>query len=108
MLEKGLGSAETELARDGKTIELMIEGFSQASSRGLDGSSNEMVYCLSPRNLDLSKITVPVDLWWGTEDNRITIAGVEHLASQLANAKVHVREGYSEYIYYALFEDIIA
>lgn len=108
MLEKGLGSAEAELALDGKTIELMIEGFSQGSSRGLDGISNEMVHCLSPRNLDLSKITVPVDLWWGTEDNRLTIEGVEHLASQLTDAKVHVREGYSDHIYYALFEDIIA
>jgi pimeloyl-ACP methyl ester carboxylesterase/DNA-binding CsgD family transcriptional regulator len=108
MLEKGLGSAEAELALDGQTLDLMIEGFSQGSSRGLDGISNEMLHCLSPRNLDLSKITVPVDLWWGTEDNRITIDGVENLASQLANAKMHVREGYSEYIYYALFEDIIA
>jgi len=108
MLEKGLGSAEAELALDGQTIELMIEGFRQGSSRGIDGMSNELVHCLSPRNLDLSKITIPVDLWWGTEDNRITIEGVKHLASQLGDATIHVREGYSEYIYYALFEDIIA
>jgi pimeloyl-ACP methyl ester carboxylesterase/DNA-binding NarL/FixJ family response regulator len=108
MLEAGLGSAERELFINNNTIDLMIEGFRQASSKGLDGISHEMVHCLSPRNLDLSNITVPVDLWWGTEDSRITLEGVENIASPLANAKVHVREGYSEYIYYALFEDIIS
>jgi len=47
-------------------------------------------------------------LWWGSEDNRISLKGVENIAQQLQNAKINVREGYSEHIYYALFEDIIS
>ena len=107
MLESSLGSAERRLFHNHQTIDLMIQGFRQASSNGAKGIANEMVHCLSPRKLDLSKIKVPVDLWWGTEDNRITLKGIENLASQLGSANIHVREGYSEHIYYALFEDII-
>ncbi len=108
MLENSLGNAEREIFHSNNTIELMIDGFRQASSSGLDGISHEMVYCLSPRNVDLSKISVPVDLWWGDDDNRINLEGVKNLASQLPNAELHLREGYSEHIYYALFEDIIS
>jgi len=108
MLKNGLGSVERELFSNDKTIDLMVDGFRQACCEGLDGISYEMVYCISPRNIDLSNINVPVDLWWGTEDNRISHEGVKNLAGQLKNARLHVREGYSEYIYYALFEDIIA
>ena len=89
-------------------MELMIAGFQQGISHGLQGISHEMVYCLSPRNIDLEKITVPVDLWWGTEDNRISQDGVENLAKQLPNANTYIREGYSEHIYYALFEEIMS
>jgi pimeloyl-ACP methyl ester carboxylesterase/DNA-binding CsgD family transcriptional regulator len=108
MLMNGLGCTERTLFLENNTLDLMIEGFQQGASRGLAGISHEMVHCLSPRKVDLSKITVPVDLWWGTQDNRITLEGVNNIASQLNHATVHVREGYSEHIYYALFEDMIS
>ncbi len=108
MLERSLGDAEVELFEKDGTIDLMIKTFHEGSSRSLQGISGEMVYCISPRNIDLSKISVPVDLWWGTQDNRVSKQGVENLASQLPNAKIHIREGYSEHIYYSLFKEIIA
>jgi len=108
MLENSLGSRERTLFLSNNTIDLIIEGFRQGSIKCLDGISNEMVHCLSEQEIDLSKISVPVDLWWGSEDNRISLEGVENIAQQLQNAKINVREGYSEHIYYALFEDIIS
>lgn len=108
MLDNSVGTAERDLFQNNNTIDLMIEGFQLGSSHGLEGISHEMVYCLSPRNVDLSKVAAPVDLWWGTEDNRISREGVDNLAKQLPNAKVHVREGYSEHIYYALFDEIVS
>jgi pimeloyl-ACP methyl ester carboxylesterase/DNA-binding CsgD family transcriptional regulator len=107
MLESNLGTIERALFAENNTIDLMIEGFQQGSSQCLDGISHEMVHCISPQNKDLSQIKIPVDLWWGTQDNRISQAGVENLAAQLPNAKIHIREGFSEYIYYALFDQII-
>jgi len=108
MLNSSVGSIERELFQKNNTIDLIIEGFQLGSSHGLDGISHEMVFCVSPRGIDLSQISVPVDLWWGTEDNRISKEGVDNLAAQLPNATVHIREGYSEHIYYALFEEIIS
>jgi len=108
MLENGFGVAERKIFGNDNTIELMIEGFQQGSSKGIEGIAREMVYCLSPKKIDLASINVPVELWWGSEDNRISLKGVENIAKQLPYAKIHMREGYSEYIYYALFEDIIS
>lgn len=108
MLEGGLGDNEKVLFAKNNTIDLMIEGFKQGSSQCLDGISNEMVHCITPQNTNLNNLKIPVDLWWGTQDNRINQDGVENLASQLPNARVHIKEGFSEYIYYALFEEIIS
>ena len=67
-----------------------------------------MIYCLSPRKLDLTKIKKPVHIWYGTQDGRISQEGVEHLASQFPDATVFIETGYSEQIYFSLFDKIIA
>ena len=112
MLEESLGSAErAKFQKQGKletTLTLMVDCFKEGASRTLEGISNDMVFCISPRGVDLSKVTVPVEIWWGTEDNRINQKGVESLASQLSNANVRIHEGYSEHIYYGLFEEILS
>lgn len=108
MLTNSIGSAEVEQFQKQGTVNLMIDGFAQGSSKGIDGIANDMVHCLSPRNIDLEKICVPVTLWWGSEDARISLDGVNNIAEQLNDATVEVREGYSEHIYYALFEEIIS
>ncbi len=108
MLSNSIGSAEVEQFQRQGTVNLMIDGFIQASSKGLDGIANDMVHCMSPKNIDLTQINVPVTLWWGSEDARINLDGVKHIAAQLNDTTVEVREGYSEHIYYALFEEIIS
>ena len=82
--------------------------FKEGARQSLDGILHEMVYCMTPLNLDLTKISVPVDVWYGTEDRRITKEGVESIFQPIPNLTLHIREGYSEHIYYSLFEDIIA
>ncbi len=107
MIESGVGSAEKELFQREGTIDLIVDTFREASDKTLNGLSNEMVFCLTPCNIDLSQIKIPVDLWWGTEDLRFTREGVENIAAQLPNSTLHIKEGYSEHLYYALFEDMI-
>jgi len=107
MLKQSIGTAEVQQFREDDTMSLLIDGFAQGSSKGLDGIANDMVHCLSPRKVDLGQIDVPVTLWWGSEDARISLDGVNNIARQLTDATVNVRNGYSEHIYYALFEDII-
>jgi len=108
MLIESFGDEERTQFLSDKTIDLMVEGFQEGSIQSLKGISNEMVFCISPRRVDLSKINVPVNLWWGTQDNRISLEGVENLASKLSDANIIVKEGYSEHIYYSLFEEIIS
>ncbi len=111
MVEKSLGTAEREKFRKNgeleSTLDLMVDCFREGASRSIKGISHDMVFCISPRKVDLSRINVPVEIWWGTEDNRINREGVDNLAKQLPMANTHVHEGFSEHIYYGLFEEIL-
>ena len=108
MLAESVGSAErAQFEKDG-IVPLLTDVFKEGARQSLDGILNEMVYCMTPLNLDLSKISIPVDIWYGTEDKRITRAGVETIFQPIPEHTLHIREGYSEHIYYALFEEIIA
>ena len=108
MLDLSIGDKERELFAQHQVMDLLVDGFSYASRSSLEGIAREMVYCMTPQKLDLSKITIPVSLWWGTQDKRIVQAGVENIAAQLPDATLHIREGYSEHLYYALLEDILS
>ena len=108
MVKRSIGSAERDLFESNGTIDLLTTTFQEGIRSSFEGISSEMVYCLSPRKIELDKIRCPVDLWWGTEDMRINQEGVKRLASQLPKAKLHIREGYSEHIYFSLFEEIIS
>lgn len=108
MVKDSLGQAEKAVLDTPEVLDLMVEGLQEGSSQSLEGISKEMVFCISPRKVDLSNVNIPVHLWWGTEDTRISREGVENLARQLPNAHTFIREGYSEHIYYALFEEILS
>lgn len=112
MVEKSWGSVEREALQDSHLLDYMtdhlVECFREACSQTTKGISTDMVYCLTPKKIDLRKISVPVEIWWGTEDARISRDGVDNLVSQLDQVNLHIREGYSEHIYYGLFDEIMA
>jgi len=108
MVSNSLGNKEYSSADDKERfLDLLVDTFREGISLGRDGISHEMVYCLSPKKLDLSRIKNQVHLWWGSEDGRISQEGVENLASQFPNATLHIEPGHTEHIYYSLFEKII-
>jgi len=107
ILAESVGSAEhQQFERDG-VVQLLTDVFKEGARQSLEGILSEMVYCMTPLNLDLGKITIPVDIWYGTEDKRITRKGVDEIFKALPNKTVHIKEGYSEHIYYSLFEEIV-
>ena len=108
MLETSLGSAELNMFRQDGTFEWLIDIFKEGASNTLDGISNELVYCLTPVNIDQRDIRANVEIWYGTEDQRISREGVDVVTADMANKNLHIREGYSEHIYYSLFEEIIS
>ena len=112
MLIKGLGETEKDvLEKNNQTetmLNIMIGCFEEGVSQCIEGISNDMVYCITPKKVDLNNISVPVDIWWGTEDNKISREGVQKLASEIPEASVHEKEGYSEHIYYTLFDEVLS
>lgn len=112
ILEKNFGSEERKILNAENSMETlfthMIDCFKEGANRTTSGISHDMVFCITPQKVDLSKINVPVEIWWGTEDCRISREGVENLAKQLKNANVNVCDGFSEHIYYTMFEEILA
>lgn len=107
MLESSMGSAERDKFKKDGTFQLLIDVFKEAASTDKKGISSELIYCLSPMNLDFKKISTPTEIWYGTEDKRISLEGLKEITKDLPNCKYNVREGYSEHIYYGLFEEII-
>ncbi len=107
ILADSVGSAERDQFDEQGTIQLLTDVFKEGARQSLDGILNEMVFCMTPLHLELSQINIPVDIWYGTEDKRITEAGVREIFKPLPQATLRVCEGYSEHIYYSLFEEII-
>ncbi|MFT4629761.1 MAG: pimeloyl-ACP methyl ester carboxylesterase/DNA-binding CsgD family transcriptional regulator [Arenicella sp.] len=107
MLQSSLGSAERDQFKSDGTLQLLIDVFKEAASADIKGISSELIYCLSPMNLDFKKIHTPIEIWYGSEDKRISLKGLKEITKELPNCKYNVREGYSEHIYYGLFEEII-
>lgn len=107
ILAESVGSAEKEQFEKTGMINVLTDAFKEGARQSLDGILNEMVYCMTPLQLDFSTISVPVDIWYGTEDKRIAQQGVQEIFKPLKNARLHIREGCSEHIYYSMFNDII-
>lgn len=107
MLESTIGSAEKELFNKEGTIDSIVEGFQEAARHSFEGISHELVYCMTPLQADLSKIKAKVSIWYGTEDSRISLEGAQSLKTSLNDCTLHVKEGYSEHLYYAFFEEMI-
>lgn len=108
MLADSIGAAEKEpFSRDG-IVRLLTDVFKEGARQSLDGILNEMVFCMTPLHLALNDFRIPVDIWYGTDDKRITRQGAEQVAVKFPQHQLHICEGFSEHIYYSKFEEIIA
>lgn len=108
MLDTSVGSAEKAQFEEQGIFDLLVDVFREGASNSLDGISHEMVHCISPMKIDLQAIDADIQVWFGTEDKRMTLEGLQEVMSDFPEYNMNVREGYSEHIYYALFEEIIA
>ena len=107
MLDESVGSAEREQFEKENIVQLLTNVFKEGARQSLDGILNEMVFCMTPLNLNIAEFTKPVEAWCGTEDKRISAVGVKAIFKDFPNCQLHFPEGYSEHLYYSLFEEII-
>jgi len=108
MLESSMGSAEAERFKQDGTLELLVDVFREGASNSLEAISHEMVFCISPMKLNLHAIKAEIEVWLGSEDKRISEEGLREILADFPPHKLHIRDGYSEHIYYGLFDEIIA
>lgn len=107
MLRANIGWAEHGIIAQHGYLEKMLDAFHEGSRNHTQSIAQDIVLGLSEQNLDLSQISVPVELWWGDQDNCVNLAGVKSLAARLLNSSIHLREGYSEHIYFTNFAEIL-
>lgn len=108
MLKESIGSSERDYFAANNMFQHLTNAFKEGARHSLDGILNEMVFCMTPLNLDLSRFKTPVEVWYGTEDKRITLEGVNKIFGEFPNCSVNIKEGYSEHMHYPLLEQIIA
>jgi pimeloyl-ACP methyl ester carboxylesterase len=65
----------------------------EAIRQGADGVLNEMAVYTRPWGFDLSEVTMPVQLWHGTEDGIVPLIHGVTLAERLPNCVTHFIEG---------------
>jgi len=65
----------------------------EALRPGVRGAIQEVGMLARPWNFELSDVTVPVDIWHGTEDRNVPIAMGRALAAALPHGTLHVVDG---------------
>jgi pimeloyl-ACP methyl ester carboxylesterase len=65
----------------------------EALRPGVRGAIQEIALLIRPWNFELSEVTVPIELWHGTEDRNVPIAMARALAAALPRSRLHVVEG---------------
>jgi len=107
MVKHYAGSNEIDMLQNQDFIDHLVLNFTESQHNNSHGSGEDATYSLTPLKLDLTKITVPVEIWIGNEDSLITVSSAKEICDPIPNKTFHVRKGYGEEIYYHLFEEII-
>ena len=107
MINQYVGYNELHILDNQDYINHLVLNFTESQRNQSEGSAQDVVFSLTPLNLDLSKINVPIDIWIGDDDSLISVSSAKEICDPIPNKTFHVREGYGEEIYYHLFEEII-
>ena len=107
MIHQYSGSAEQQKIKDEKFIQRLILNYIESQKNESSSSAEDSLFCLTPLNLDFSKIELPIEIWLGDEDLLIPADTAREICAPLPNKTFNIRKGHSEDIFYHLFEEII-
>lgn len=100
--DKAIESLNKTLPPDDRAVlsrpdisQYMIAGAVEAARRGLKGWAYDDWVLNEPWGFAPADVPadVPVDLWWGSDDDSVPIAHGEQMAKEMPSAILHVREG---------------
>jgi len=76
--------------------------------RGGDELAQEVLLSCGDWGLDLAAVRVPVQIWHGEADPLVALAGAQHLAQRLPDARLTTIAGGGHFIIYSHWADILA
>ena len=88
-----LSSRDSELAHDPRIVPALEDTVREAFSQGTSGAGWDDVSWIGEWDLDLSAVTSPVVLWYGSEDRIVPLAGGLWLSENLPRARLVVHDG---------------
>ena len=83
-------AADEEVLRIPGVRENCIESDIEAYKQGLTGFAWEVRLLTRPWKFDLEKITVPVYLWHGTQDDFTTVSMARYISEKIPNCNAHI------------------
>jgi 2-polyprenyl-6-methoxyphenol hydroxylase-like FAD-dependent oxidoreductase/pimeloyl-ACP methyl ester carboxylesterase len=94
-LNKTLPPGDREVLSQPELSTYMIASAVEAARRGLKGWAYDDWVLNEPWGFAPGDVpaNIPVDLWWGSEDESVPIAHGERMAGEMPSAILHVREG---------------
>jgi pimeloyl-ACP methyl ester carboxylesterase len=82
-----------------------VQGYVEGAAN-TEGVLSDLATLREP--IDLVRITVPVELWHGTEDNAVPIAAARVLTAQLPNGTLHELDGEGHFVFLTHGQEICA
>ena len=107
MIEGYSGSAEQEAIKNEAFIDRIKLNFIESQRNKSVPSAEDVIFALSPRNLDLTAIQTEFEIWLGDEDTWISEKCAKEIYAPLRNTTFHICMGHGEDIFYHKFADII-
>ncbi len=107
MIEGYSGSAEQEAIKNEAFIDRIKLNFIESQRNKSVPSAEDVIFALSPRNLDLTAIQTEFEIWLGDEDTWISEKCAKEIYAPLRNTTFHICIGHGEDIFYHKFADII-
>jgi pimeloyl-ACP methyl ester carboxylesterase len=94
-LNKTLPPSDREVLGQPEISKYMIACAVEAARRGLKGWAYDDWVLNEPWGFAPADVpeSIPVDLWWGSEDESVPLAHGEQMAREMPSAILHVREG---------------
>jgi pimeloyl-ACP methyl ester carboxylesterase len=90
LLSRYLGGEDREVLKDSSVLQILSENLRRAFAQGKQGLINDLVvYCVN-WGFDLSRITLPVQLWHGACDKVVPLAHSEFLHATMAGSSLHI------------------
>jgi len=103
-----LGKQEAHLLDDSRYAETAIANFDEAFKNQTSGSAKDLIYSITPRDLDLSKISTKVNIWLGGDDRMVSPELIDEVYSNVKDKHLYCPQGYGSDLTISMFDEILA